>query len=182
MPPRLRFPVPDIPGVPACAGNTVRKRLLGGSQGGGGRVCGEHAHGVWCLARPVGSSPRVRGTLHRLGGHYYLLRFIPACAGNTVSLFSASVTLAVHPRVCGEHGFALQCQRNACGSSPRVRGTRFSVLPRPASDRFIPACAGNTRCQQLANSHRSVHPRVCGEHTTVRFRHDHYPAPLRRMN
>ncbi len=50
------------------------------------------------------------------------------------------------------------------GSSPRVRGTRMAIVPVSSYDRFIPACAGNTKRQAKRNINRSVHPRVCGEH------------------
>ena len=54
------------------------------------------------------------------------------------------------------------------GSSPRVRGT----CPRPRRGgrgrRFIPACAGNIDENSNRNLSGSVHPRVCGEHSSTR--------------
>ncbi len=38
--------------------------------------------------------------------------------------------------------------------------------PKIYSHRFIPACAGNTTCMSIKRSWFTVHPRVCGEHTT----------------
>ena len=71
-------------------------------------------------------------------------RFIPACAGNTVmKLPSGSVT---------------------SGSSPHARGTPVSETHARLWRRFIPACAGNTPCQAYSFVHRSVHPRMRGEH------------------
>ena len=52
------------------------------------------------------------------------------------------------------------------GSSPRVRGTHGRSRRCASSQRFIPACAGNTRTGAGRCHHRSVHPRVCGEHQT----------------
>ena len=49
------------------------------------------------------------------------------------------------------------------GSSPRVRGTVRQALARPTQNRFIPACAGNSRHSLIVNFSTSVHPRVCGE-------------------
>ena len=52
------------------------------------------------------------------------------------------------------------------GSSPRVRGTPVLLGLVPRLDRFIPACAGNTRMRSYSFSHSAVHPRVCGEHNS----------------
>ena len=49
------------------------------------------------------------------------------------------------------------------GSSPRVRGTRNSTMLWPCTDRFIPACAGNSRLGSPVTMPMTVHPRVCGE-------------------
>ena len=50
------------------------------------------------------------------------LRFIPACAGNSVSEASQLMRSSVHPRVCGEQ-FPHRFLQGWFGSSPRVRGT-----------------------------------------------------------
>ena len=50
------------------------------------------------------------------------------------------------------------------GSSPRVRGTPFSLDHNMIHKRFIPACAGNTGGARSRAWGWSVHPRVCGEH------------------
>ena len=50
------------------------------------------------------------------------------------------------------------------GSSPPVRGTQVCVQPTSEIERFIPACAGNTRACGGAYRRASVHPRLCGEH------------------
>ena len=91
-------------------------------------------------------------------------RFIPACAGNSVSYHRHDTPMP--------------------GSSPRVRGTRTcaatrkampTVHPRVCGElvldrlfpdgvlRFIPACAGNSLCTTRTSSTAAVHPRVCGE-------------------
>ena len=72
--------------------------------------------------------------------------------------------LPVHPRLCGEHGYAQSKHHSRSGSSPPVRGTldgpRFPQL----GHRFIPACAGNTAQRLPAIISVTVHPRLCGEH------------------
>ena len=128
--------------IPACAGNRRRCRL----------------HDPAC-GRPIGSSPRVRGT-GREGWLYGLQRrFIPACAGNSLSRRAPS-TMAVHPRVCGEQSPA-NGRFQACGSSPRVRGTGPALTALSSAEVHPRVCGEQPRytSQELA----SVHPRVCGE-------------------
>ena len=91
-------------------------------------------------------------------------RFIPACAGNTISQCVVYLWQTVHPRVRGEHfGWTPETGR-ADGSSPRARGTPESGEISEAGRRFIPACAGNTRYVPTNASSSPVHPRVRGEH------------------
>ena len=132
--------------IPACAGNTITGDVEILDITVHPRVCGEHLRTTCSWPVNSGSSPRVRGT--RRG--YYIrerrYRFIPACAGNT---------LIVPPTSCED------------GSSPRVRGTLAIPWPTDAGERFIPACAGNTWPVTVTLPKRTVHPRVCGEHTEV---------------
>ncbi len=111
-----------------------------------------------------GSSPRVRGTRAYVYAFQALIRFIPACAGNTNFLRRRGRGISVHPRVCGEHPCQESLARLYFGSSPRVRGTLFPCHIRHICCRFIPACAGNTLYIGGRNKAGAVHPRVCGEH------------------
>ena len=116
----------------------------------------------------TGSSPRVQGTLFvqlfrqmlqpvhpRVCGELFplecvigtVIRFIPACAGNTWRRIGRGEWVTV-------------------GSSPRVQGTRSSHARIGAGGRFIPACAGNTPVAATERTLTPVHPRVCGEHAT----------------
>ena len=52
----------------------------------------------------------------------------------------------------------------SAGSSPRSRGTLRITLRDAASDRFIPALAGNTPAWRGSCSSPAVHPRARGEH------------------
>jgi len=52
------------------------------------------------------------------------------------------------------------------GSSPRLRGTLNDNPGWFLLIRFIPASAGNTSTTIGGGSSSSVHPRVCGEHTS----------------
>ena len=129
--------------IPACAGNRqplcdryVRFPVHP-------RVCGEQFFLV--VPRPAvdGSSPRVRGTAPARCNHRDPIRFIPACAGNSVTNRNNSKIKSVHPRVCGEQPTLASCRAQMSGSSPRVRGTGDLIDAATAEGRFIPACAGN---------------------------------------
>ena len=130
--------------IPACAGNTSRPNAEPESWRDHPRVCGEHdTRGIRRLHNS-GSSPRVRGTRCAPSKPVHLTGIIPACAGNTGSAILNGLLNGDHPRVCGEHGPHDLPGAPHQGSSPRVRGTLFSVwnsLPRLG---IIPACAGNT--------------------------------------
>ena len=71
-------------------------------------------------------------------------RFIPAGAGNTLTLLSTADTPAVYPRWRGEHFIYLAVRSRANGLSPLARGTQAGKLVIIGDDRFIPAGAGNT--------------------------------------
>ncbi len=153
--------------IPACAGNTSGSSIRMSAVSVHPRVCGEHQRGRADLGYPVGSSPRVRGTLQPHQNSPFFLRFIPACAGNTTSSPCAPAAPTVHPRVCGEHDCINRFNNRPNGSSPRVRGTLGKALNDPSIGRFIPACAGNTDHPAITASQHTVHPRVCGEHRSM---------------
>ena len=90
-------------------------------------------------------------------------RFIPACVGNAVAIFTVSRETAVHPRVCGERSMSDWVTAILIGSSPRVWGTLPGCHGDCAAYRFIPACVGNA-CPRFGSARGdAVHPRVCGE-------------------
>ncbi len=53
------------------------------------------------------------------------------------------------------------------GLSLRMRGTLPTGLAHAESQRFIPACAGNTGSSSNCTSDQPVYPCVCGEHPTA---------------
>ena len=97
----LQWPVRRF--IPACAGNTYPVNIPRLWNAVHPRVCGEHWQPTKFPHVSHGSSPRVRGTLLCFRYPWLYPRFIPACAGNTVSLRLVSRRVAVHPLVCGEH-------------------------------------------------------------------------------
>ncbi len=127
------------------------------------RVCGERPKRSASPFAAVGSSPRVRGTRRPWCRSSNPRRFIPACAGNALIAGEGHFSLPVHPRVCGERFGLTFSDDSAGGSSPRVRGTRYSLRVGPDWRRFIPACAGNASIHARQSARCSVHPRVCGE-------------------
>ena len=127
-------------------------------------MCGEHTPLSTTIPLISGSSPHVRGTPARLFQGRFRWRFIPACAGNTVSPIIQTGHETVHPRMCGEHGANNQYLCPSTGSSPHVRGTQVARQILHGYRRFIPACAGNTGLFSLICFSITVHPRMCGEH------------------
>ena len=86
----------------------------------------------------------MRGTPEQVASDIAWTRFIPARAGNTLALQQVMLTIAVHPRACGEHLTVSANVTGVNGSSPRVRGTLDCVAAHREHERFIPARAGNT--------------------------------------
>ncbi len=69
--------------------------------------------------------------------------------------------------MCGEHTATLTEKPSISGSSPHVRGTQIPATGSPPAPRFIPACAGNTTIFCRCFAWQAVHPRMCGEHTSM---------------
>ena len=174
--------------IPACAGNSAALALASKRGTVHPRVCGELAPAGGAFAEVDGSSPRVRGTPKAPNAARGEQPVHPRVCGE---LQSAGVDAApahgssprvrgtrrvgdcgscvypVHPRVCGELRRAPRVAGGLPGSSPRVRGTPGGAGEALASQRFIPACAGNSPSPQSARGQSPVHPRVCGELATA---------------
>jgi len=89
----------------------------------------------------------------------------PACAGNTLVIFSASDIFWDHPRLCGEYEVRFALELSGLGSPPLVRGIRSALCAGAFWTGITPACAGNTRtCSRVRKMNRD-HPRLCGEYT-----------------
>ena len=153
----------DVGSSPRVRGTVVSRRAAGQCVAVHPRVCGEQTAPPPTPGTLHGSSPRVRGTARFCSIHPPRIRFIPACAGNSIKLRYTRTSRSVHPRVCGEQPLAIQLEQGPLGSSPRVRGTGLSLYRHPLFSRFIPACAGNSYLRQCLRYRQSVHPRVCGE-------------------
>ena len=150
--------------IPACAGNTRRASEAGANRSVHPRMRGEHIDDALPGVMANGSSPHARGTHRPSDRQRDAPRFIPACAGNTGVAVPAMPRAPVHPRMRGEHTSRPPLIQRQVGSSPHARGTPVPCHEIRCISRFIPACAGNTRCQGHLSSHSSVHPRMRGEH------------------
>ena len=150
--------------IPAYAGNTQDTIELRTFDWDHPRVCGEHGSRSTDCDTPVGSSPRMRGTLVNRVHPLTVFRIIPAYAGNTRTSNHLTCGAWDHPRVCGEHVVVHRIQSFFEGSSPRMRGTRHVVIFEHLRTGIIPAYAGNTLRRMSRRESSGDHPRVCGEH------------------
>ena len=114
-----------------------------------------------------GSSPRMRGTPHEQSLAPQVRGIIPAHAGNTYPLVVVRDDGGDHPRACGEHQPGRDADDAIKGSSPRMRGTHLVGGIGVGFGGIIPAHAGNTKDEVLADCIVRDHPRACGEHFVV---------------
>ena len=150
--------------IPAYAGNTRSLTSQGCVWPAHPRACGEHSGFSSASRTALGSSPRMRGTLHRSLPLPLLHRLIPARAGNTRAQSSTHSPAPVHPRACGEHKDTEEPTGEISGSSPRMRGTRWLPGQRHLPARFISAHAGNPITQRHIEQHPAGSSPACGEH------------------
>ena len=129
--------------IPACAGNARPSAHEESFMSVHPRMRGERSSAQLITAGTAGSSPHARGTPPGAVAAGDDRRFIPACAGNAVSLFVLALDHAVHPRMRGERGWTSVPGMPGSGSSPHARGTRDWKSRCQDCRRFIPACAGN---------------------------------------
>ena len=130
--------------IPAHAGNTALHCPAPPFVRDHPRACGEHIADEIGRGEYRGSSPRMRGTPELQTVFGELRGIIPAHAGNT-EVVAHWVSFAWdHPRACGEHKHVHVSTSIPPGSSPRMRGTRFTTFTDGAGNGIIPAHAGNT--------------------------------------
>ena len=89
--------------IPALAGNILFRDWLYTKRPVHPRARGEHKKRPNRVNGYGGSSPRSRGTYNSQSQSYPHPRFIPALAGNIISVRYFSRFSAVHPRARGEH-------------------------------------------------------------------------------
>ncbi len=159
--------------IPTHVGNSP-------TRGRGGRGSTVHPHACGELVREraerdpdAGSSPRMWGTrgiplrCHKCG------RFIPTHVGNSPTGEQPPGDHVVHPHACGELSIRGRTRTIRPGSSPRMWGTRFSLLPDRGPGGFIPTHVGNSISAARTGRAGTVHPHACGE---LRITATRFPA------
>ena len=148
--------------IPACAGQTQRRRGHAAAFGAHPRVCGADILSFTVPHAPLGLSPRVRGRPRDGQLEWCRPGLIPACAGQTLHHLAPSDRSGAHPRVCGADRLNNLDRADIMGSSPRVRG-RLGVFDAIQDELgLIPACAGQTPTSRASTPTAWAHPRVCG--------------------
>ena len=104
----------------------------------------------------------MRGKPHCFRCRPYSPRIIPAHAGQTRQTLHIECGLEEHPRACGANSRSKNLNPRRLGSSPRMRGKLRHAGGLPASERIIPAHAGQTTIFSFNSARWSDHPRACG--------------------
>ena len=149
--------------IPACAGNSLPDMKVVPPLSVHPRLRGELACYVCNRRHKIGSSPLARGTQLREAITTLCSRFIPACAGNSSKVSAKKLRITVHPRLRGELILNVHPDQKMDGSSPLARGTPLCPGSSITSNRFIPACAGNSVERKASLAMAPVHPRLRGE-------------------
>ena len=149
--------------IPAHAGKTRSRCIRGGLRAAHPRSRGENLSRPRGWGKSPGSSPLTRGKRHPVVLLAEHCRLIPAHAGKTPGLPSATDPTEAHPRSRGENAAHFSSGRDESGSSPLTRGKPCS-LPMPrANTRLIPAHAGKTLPRPARPPTAWAHPRSRGE-------------------
>ena len=154
--------------IPACAGSTEDRLHQWHRRGDHPRVRGEHTRRSSHDTSRSGSSPRARGAPLRRLSLLAARGIIPACAGSTWWYHKLVRPVGDHPRVRGEHRSPSRFGRCQKGSSPRARGAPRRCQQRLRQAGIIPACAGSTGSPPPTRGTTRDHPRVRGEHSSVK--------------
>ena len=134
--------------IPASAGQTRSADSARSVSQDHPRECGANGQSGVAESRQGGSSPRVRGKLHRASNTGEEVRIIPASAGQTRSRPATAMAFPDHPRECGANPSPRCPAAHPSGSSPRVRGKPLVEVVRAPVGGIIPASAGQTHPQQ----------------------------------
>ena len=155
--------------IPAYAGSTPVSRSGPGSARDHPRIRGEHVEKAGETSLGTGSSPHTRGAplvAYAVRGRHGI---IPAYAGSTHGRAGELWRRGDHPRIRGEHAGSGASGLTSKGSSPHTRGARHRTAAPCARPRIIPAYAGSTSSTTRRRRGTRDHPRIRGEHTTLRY-------------
>ena len=165
--------LPCSPGtgiIPAYAGSTTGSAAPATSAADHPRIRGEHPETERPPAPWRGSSPHTRGAHQAPEARGPGLGIIPAYAGSTPWGLPRLSPTSDHPRIRGEHHPEDPHPRRSGGSSPHTRGAPAPTARHRSLARIIPAYAGSTAATSTWPPIASNHPRIRGEHATVRKR------------
>ena len=131
--------------IPTAVGNAVYFRCKSRTGPVHPHGCGERAEARTRQIRPIGSSPRLWGTLKPMERSILHCRFIPTAVGNAKGKPDYSKKATVHPHGCGERQRLPARYFSPSGSSPRLWGTHCVTAGNSPFLRFIPTAVGNAR-------------------------------------
>ena len=157
----------DPGSIPACAGETLWRRMSCAMGGVYPRLCGGNIEIIVDDVPFWGLSPLVRGKrclslcLPVPGGS------IPACAGETLDLLLIFCLCWVYPRLCGGNCCSVALPLCWPGLSPLVRGKRQHHDTNIYTRGSIPACAGETLSHSKSGNLTRVYPRLCGGNSCI---------------
>ena len=153
--------------IPACAGEPGDVAGRAGRMEVYPRVRGGTLDTLDKKLMTCGLSPRARGNLGTSLALSYILRSIPACAGEPSWTFKSATGRQVYPRVRGGTTRSKSTDETVKGLSPRARGNHLNHKSRTPVTRSIPACAGEPWSRRTTASRTRVYPRVRGGTTTL---------------
>ena len=148
--------------IPACAGEPAGFPRPRNSRWVYPRVCGGTPRCATAQDTYQGLSPRVRGNQSVRRLRLVCRGSIPACAGEPPHSPPPAARMGVYPRVCGGTDHRIIVFPRCRGLSPRVRGNRWSAMPKETKSGSIPACAGEPPAPAGLLGVDGVYPRVCG--------------------
>ena len=108
--------------IPACAGEPSPLALRKAAIWVYPRVCGGTVQIAMSASLWTGLSPRVRGNRPDHLLQQFVVRSIPACAGEPLAWYRNRSQRQVYPRVCGGTRVGDPNLKASPGLSPRVRG------------------------------------------------------------
>ena len=167
--------------IPAHAGQTMAPASSTIPRPDHPRACGANDVNTFVDDQARGSSPRMRGKPYISALPVRVMRIIPAHAGQTCRLPYNYSSHSDHPRACGANSNSPYWLVSKDGSSPRMRGKRFSLVFLFLTCRIIPAHAGQTPAPLRSLSRCPDHPRACGANHLVHAFDGLHPGSSPRM-
>ena len=168
--PQRRFFAGRLRIIPAHAGQTFCVATCIIKISDHPRTCGANTPPSRSMPCAFGSSPHMRGKPPACFRQVWLLRIIPAHAGQTRVPYATGPLRGDHPRTCGANAVSCCGYQGMGGSSPHMRGKHVLSYDDHSLLRIIPAHAGQTRRRAGVPRDRTDHPRTCGANDAAAVR------------